>query len=374
MKRKMLAMVFATVMVCTTAVSASSELRTIEIQDNNLSVSINNVEISGDSFYHDDTLYVPLAKVAETLGAAYIVDYKNNTIQVNTTQPTSDSLTNRFLATSYNYIDNMWLDMLSDFIPNFNALGYLMYNVFTLSLCGNFDLAIPLYEQCLKQFDDDYASFLSMADGLLEDCTEGAEFGYNVILYSTNKTIYTAQNTLSKLAAFINNAKVSLESSASYDAMESFMSQYTTYNSEWSTLRNTVLYLNVAYTYGASAPSDDDIYNYELIKDKFEEHIGTKWCKKYEKEKDKYTSYFFDASKITKVNGISYVSPHKHKAISNVKENVLEKEELSSIVYWESDAIIYHKSESCKHLNEAPEILSGSIEQSRRTICCDICG
>ncbi|GEM_PF-1076702 len=83
----LLIFIFICIILSTTPVFASSLLKNIEVVVNNISLFVNDNQVSVDNFVYNGTTYVPVRAIAETLGLSVNWDSKTNKVDLN-----SDSL------------------------------------------------------------------------------------------------------------------------------------------------------------------------------------------------------------------------------------------------------------------------------------------
>ncbi len=305
MKKKVLAMTFAALMLFTTAVSAGSEAKTIEVIPNPMTLLVNEEAIEEQFFEHEGKIYVPLSLLEKLESINVEISPQGTVLSINDSR---DSIPYKYpeelyvQAIQYAY-DAMSIDLIEKYVPHYQALGYLMYEVFVIAYCGNYDLAVKFYEECLDMFNLQYDNYIDAYNNLYYDTSTDSDFALELIWYANNRIMKAAENALTYLAKYLNTVQRNAPDANSY--LDTFLSRYFTYNEEWTMAQELYISFNTAYSYIYFDVSKEEKSLIELIQDDFwhrtEEVLGETWRKKYDKEKVKYEDYEFSTDKLPKV-------------------------------------------------------------------------
>ena len=302
MKRKAIVPIALSLALLTTTVSASSEMTSIEVTQNPVTLLVNEELIEQDFFEHDGEIYIPLSALSylenvtcETSPKGKVVTISSDIVSSELDEKISDngsehSFSEKAYKDAISYAsDIMYLNLIKEYSPNYMALGFATYEAFTALFSGNLELAIDFYNESIDMFNEAYSTYKEACDEFSPLLFEGSDFAYDIVVYANNKMLKKAHTMLSSMG---NMLYAFQEGYGEDQHWIDFRDRYFDYNYERDVVKTVYIFLESAYSNLVYEVEEGKTLK-EIISENFSELMGEEWCKDYKKEKSKYEKYEF---------------------------------------------------------------------------------
>lgn len=308
MKKKVLAMTFAALILFTTTVSAGSEAKTIEVEDSDLDISVNLSGFEEDVFVYNDTLYAPLLKTVEAMGGTYDLNSKNDSLAVSSAPISTYELLAVDGSTLSDEVKYACNTMMSDMTMSLTYSTFLpKFYIFTEDVQHIKKLAdLNLYKEAQKSFEDCVSLIIELKNDFTDLDKEFADSisEYSALIYDAyckiiQAALFESTNVMSNLARYINlkqiDERVSSEERKIKKSCDTILNLQAMV--EHIDMRIPISYL---YAYSNNKHEIQDLSNI-IIADLKKDFIGLNWYKEYKNLKDGFDFPFDNPDKIPSI-------------------------------------------------------------------------
>lgn len=308
MKKKVLAMTFAALMLFTTTVSAGSEAKTIEVEDSDINISVNLSEFEEDVFVYNDTLYAPLLKTVEAMGGTYDLNSKNDSLAVSSAPINTYELLAVDGSTLTNEVKYACNTMMSDMVMLLTYSSCLpKFYVFIDDVQHIKELAdLNLYKEAQKSFNDCVFLLIELKNNMAEaedtfydSISEHSELMHDAYRKIIQAALYESTNVINNLAEYVNFKQTDERTSAAERKLKKGCDTILNLQAmvEHIDVRIPVSYL---HAYSNNNKEIKELSN-AIIANLKEDFIGINWYKEYKNLKDGFDFPFDDPDKIPSV-------------------------------------------------------------------------
>ena len=223
MKKKVLAITFAALMLFTTTVSAGSEAKTIEVEDSNLNISVNLSEFEEDVFVYNDTLYAPLLETVEAMGGTYDLNSKNDSLVVSSAPISTYELLAVDGSTLTEDVKNACNTMMSDMamllsfsscLPKFYAFIEDVQHIKKLADLGLYKEAQESFKECITLLLELKSEMVETDKAYYDSISEYSSLMYDAYCKTIQAALFESSNVMSNLARYVNLKQINESVSA----------------------------------------------------------------------------------------------------------------------------------------------------------------
>lgn len=325
MKKKVLAMTFAALMLFTTTVSAGSEAKTIEVEDSDINISVNLSEFEEDVFVYNDTLYAPLLKTVEAMGGTYDLNSKNDSLAVSSAPINTYELLAVDGSTLTNEVKYACNTMMSDMVMLLTYSSCLpKFYVFIDDVQHIKELAdLNLYKEAQKSFNDCVSLLIELKNNMAEaedafydSISEHSELMHDAYRKIIQAALYESTNVINNLAEYVNSKQTDERTSAAERKLKKGCDNILNLQAmvDHIDVRIPVSYL---HAYSNNNKEIKELSN-AIIANLKEDFIGINWYKEYKNLKDGFDFPFDDPDKIPSV------TIYEKEVPNDVEETIVE--------------------------------------------------